>query len=69
MTKNDIECRPLICGSINQQPFYKEWKYKKDTETPNADRIHKYGLYVPNHPLLKEDDILRICDIINEGVK
>lgn len=69
LTKNNIECRPIICGSINQQPFYKEWKYKKDTETPNADRIHKYGLYVPNHPLLKEDDILRICDIINEGVK
>ena len=35
LSDNGVETRPLICGSINQQPFWYE-KYGM-SDTPNAD--------------------------------
>lgn len=61
-----IETRPLICGSLGRQPFYVK-KYGA-AKLKNADKIHKYGLYVPNHPNLSLGNIKAICEIINEGV-
>jgi len=60
--ENNIECRPIIAGSMGQQPFYKE-KYGA-TFLPNADRIHKHGLYVPNTPDLTIPDIKKICRVL-----
>ncbi len=64
LIKNDIETRPLICGSINQQPFWYE-RYGK-AKTPNADYLHEYGLYLPNNHQITKDEITFICDIVNE---
>ena len=36
-------------------------------ELPNCDIIHQYGFYVPNHQDLKEEEIIKICNIINNG--
>jgi len=62
LQKENIEVRPLICGSMGVQPFY----VKAYGETPlrNADKLRKHGMYLPNHHLLSEDDIKRICDIV-----
>ena len=62
LQKNDIETRPLICGSAGTQPFYVE-KYGR-LEQINVREIDKYGLYVPNHPDLTNEEIDFICDII-----
>jgi len=64
LTDNNIECRPLICGNMALQPFCKDKIYYKN-DLPFADIVDKYGLYIPNNPELTEDDIKRICDIIN----
>jgi CDP-6-deoxy-D-xylo-4-hexulose-3-dehydrase len=61
---NDIECRPLICGSMNEQPFWYE-RYGKDY-LPNANKVHNYGLYIPNNPKLTETDIKLVSDIVNK---
>ena len=62
LIENNIECRPLICGSMGTQPFYIK-KYGR-VELPNVSKIDKCGLYIPNHPKLTEDEINRMCDCI-----
>ena len=61
---NDIEVRPMICGSMGTQPFYVK-KYGK-LELPNVSIVDKYGFYVPNHPELSEGDIIKIVEIIKD---
>jgi CDP-6-deoxy-D-xylo-4-hexulose-3-dehydrase len=62
--KNNIECRPLICGSMNEQPFWYERFGRK--ELPNAKKVHEKGLYIPNHQELTEDEIVFISEVINK---
>ena len=58
--------RPLICGSIGNQPYWIK-KYGK-TSFEFADIVDNYGLYVPNHPELKLEEVEYICDIINKNM-
>ena len=61
---NDVEVRPMICGSMGRQPFYvKEYG---ECALPNADNLRKHGMYLPNHHLLTKKDIEFICDLIKE---
>ncbi len=57
-----VECRPLICGSMGTQPFYIK-KYGR-VELPNVTKVDGCGLYIPNHPKLTEEEILRMCECI-----
>lgn len=66
LTENNIEVRPLISGSMGEQPFYIK-KYGK-VELPNITISNNYGMYLPNHPMLLEDDIKFISEIINKFV-
>jgi len=63
---NNIECRPLICGSMGTQPFYTEIYGKK--ELPNVSQIDACGIYVPNHPLLTDSEIDLICKCIIDAL-
>jgi CDP-6-deoxy-D-xylo-4-hexulose-3-dehydrase len=63
---NNIECRPLICGSIGEHPFWYERYGKKDL--PMAKKVHEFGLYIPNHPKLTRDEMDRIIKIVNENI-
>ena len=62
LTENEVECRPLICGSLGEQPMYVK-RYGK-LMLPNASFIKKHGMYVPNHHLLSDEDIRKIAEII-----
>ena len=62
LKKENIEVRPMICGSMGTQPFYIKQYGRK--ELPNASKVDNYGFYVPNHPGLKKEDILKITQII-----
>jgi len=61
---SNIECRPLICGSIQEQPF---WKRQK-RNLPNALNVHNNGFYVPCHDKLTEEDIRQIVNIVKESL-
>jgi CDP-6-deoxy-D-xylo-4-hexulose-3-dehydrase len=71
LTENNIECRPLISGSMGTQPFYKK-KYGSN-KLPNCSIIDDRGIYIPNHPKLSKEQIEFMCNliinIINENKK
>lgn len=59
----EIEIRPVIAGNIVSQPFYK--KYVKELAVcPNADIVHKQGLYFANNPELTEDEVTTLVKTI-----
>ena len=66
LQENDIETRPMVCGSMGTQPFYVK-KYGR-LELPNVTEVDKHGFYVPNHPKLTEEQIEFICNVINKGI-
>ena len=66
LQKNEVEVRPMICGSMGTQPFYVR-KFG-ELKLPKVSIIDEYGFYVPNHPSLVEDEIKFICDIINKVI-
>lgn len=61
--ENQIETRPLVCGSIKEQPFWKKLGF--EAFTPFASLIHNQGLYLPNNPQIGEGEIEYICDTVN----
>ena len=64
--ENGIECRPLISGTMSNQPFYKKVYEKK--YLPNCQKIDGLGMYIPNHPLLTNKEIDLMCKIIIENI-
>jgi len=66
LTENNIECRPLICGSINEHPFWYE-RYGKQ-ELPISKKVHEYGLYLPNNHQMTIEEVDKVIDIVNQYV-
>ena len=62
----NIEVRPMICGSMGTQPFYVKKYGQKILD--NASIIDRHGFYVPNHPGLSKNDILKITKIIKSAI-
>jgi CDP-6-deoxy-D-xylo-4-hexulose-3-dehydrase len=62
LIENNIECRPLISGSMGTQPFYK--KIYGEKKLLNCSIVDERGIYIPNHPHLSKDDIKLMCDLI-----
>ena len=58
LSKKGVECRPIIAGNIADQIFWK--KFSKKQKFRNAELIHKYGLYLPNHAKLVKESIIYI---------
>lgn len=67
LVKNNIECRPMICRSMGVQPFYVK-DYGK-LVLKNADIVDRYGMYIPNHPNLTQEQIVGVCEIINKVIE
>ena len=64
LAKFNIESRPLICGNIGRHPFWiKKYGVKN---LANADVIHDFGLYLPNHARLTDNQIRYIADVFRE---
>jgi len=69
LKENDIETRPLICGSIANQPFWEDLNGKwfgQYRDYKMADEVDKFGLYLPNNAELTEEEILFVCDVVNK---
>ena len=66
LQENKVEIRPMICGSMGTQPFYVK-KYGR-LELPNVSIVDRYGFYVPNNPMLTEEEIEFICELINSEI-
>lgn len=55
-----VEIRPIVGGSMNEQPFFKKNNYN----CPNAKHIHSLGFYIPNNPDLTTKEINEICKLL-----
>lgn len=62
LKQNNIDCRPLIAGNMARNPM---WTGRVDN-LPNADKVNNYGMYLPNHQCITQDDILKIANIVNK---
>tara|TARA_R110002074_G_scaffold251741_2_gene423289 strand:+ start:2249 stop:3403 length:1155 start_codon:yes stop_codon:yes gene_type:complete len=67
LSNNGVECRPLICGSIQEHPFWFERYPRRDL--PNATKVHKEGFYIPCHQNLTSQQIDDISSIILKGIR
>ena len=65
---NNVEIRPIVGGSIVEQPFFKEYlkKNKLHFNCPNAKKIHQLGFYIPNNPELTENEKKMICSLLKD---
>lgn len=68
LIENNIEVRPLICGSMATQPYYVK-KYGTNLQVPNSFLVDSQGFYIPNHPNLSEEDMSLIVTIIKGAGK
>jgi len=66
LIENNVECRPLISGSMGIQPFYIK-KYGRK-EFKNVSKIDSGGIYMPNHPKLTEEEIERMCNCVIKSI-
>ncbi len=67
LVANGIEVRPLIAGNMANKPmWYERYGAAEKYAYPNCRMLDEHGFYVPNHQDLSEEDISRICAIINK---
>jgi len=66
LREEKVAVRPLICGSLEKQPF---WNNGGQISLVNGDIVDKYGLYLPNSHQLEDREIDKICSIINEATQ
>lgn len=66
LTKNKIETRPLVCGSIGSQPFWSDIYGEHIFEF--SDKVDKLGLYLPNNHQIGEKEITFISDVVNKAI-
>ncbi len=65
LVKNGIETRIFSAGNLGLHPFWSN-RYGK-ASFPVADRIHHCGLFLPNNPSLKAEDIEFISRVVQEA--
>jgi CDP-6-deoxy-D-xylo-4-hexulose-3-dehydrase len=58
----EIEFRPIVGGSINLQPFFRN---TSDFDLKVAQTVHQFGLYIPNRPDLKMEEVTYIQQILS----
>ena len=54
----------LACGPMGRQPFWIK-KYGV-TRLPIADKVHDFGLYLPNHANITPEDIAYVAKHFRE---
>lgn len=68
LRKHNIEFRRGTAGGGNQlrQPYLKNIFNRDDLKKfPNVDHVHFYGFYIGNYPGLEKDNILWLCNLLN----
>lgn len=62
-----VEYRLGTAGGGNQarQPYLERYDFKVVGNLDVSNYIHDFGLYIGNHPELKEEDIISLCERLN----
>ena len=67
LEEEKVEYRLGTAGGGNQarQPYLERYDFKISGELQVSNYIHDYGLYLGNHPELKEQQIINLCRRLN----
>lgn len=65
LRKANIECRPIIAGSMSKQPMFTRVYDKIPYPLKNAELVHTNGLYIPCHQMLDESDLTRMIEAVD----
>ena len=67
LTTGGVEYRIGTAGGGNQakQPYLEKYEFKAGL-LPNSDYIHHFSLYIGNHPQVKKEDIIKLCNKLNK---
>lgn len=63
--KAEIEIRPIVGGSMTEQPFFKKYVSSFDS-CDTSSKIHKTGFYIPNNPDLTDEEVSTMCDLLRK---
>ncbi|MDA2925946.1 DegT/DnrJ/EryC1/StrS family aminotransferase [Acidobacteria bacterium AH-259-G07] len=66
LTEKGIETRIFSAGNLGLHPFWYEKNGK--ASFPVADRIHRCGFFLPNHPSLTLDAVDFICSVVRSAL-
>ena len=64
LEEEKIEYRPIISGNLLRHTCYKQYADYKQFK--NAEYLHKNGLYVGLHSGVKEEQVLKLVDFLNQ---
>jgi CDP-6-deoxy-D-xylo-4-hexulose-3-dehydrase len=57
-----IERRPVVAGNLLVQPFFRTYEQVTAEPTPNADEVHRRGIYVGNGHHVAEQQVIELTD-------
>jgi CDP-6-deoxy-D-xylo-4-hexulose-3-dehydrase len=61
---NGIETRPIICGNMARQPGLKLVEHRIAGELRGADEAMDRGIYWGSHPLMSDDEVAYVADVV-----
>ena len=61
-----VETRPLICGNLTKHPAFSAWS---GVELPNATLVHKYGFYLGLSPMLNDEEVEYVKEVLKRECK
>jgi CDP-6-deoxy-D-xylo-4-hexulose-3-dehydrase len=59
-----IETRPIICGNLARQPAFKLIQHRIADELVGADQVMDRGLFWGSHPIMTEEQIQYVIQIV-----
>lgn len=64
-----VECRPIVTGNFIRQPVLNFLNYEVSGSLAVADKLHDCGMYIGNHPLPLDDEIIKTAILIENSLK
>ncbi len=65
LSAKGVETRPIVAGNLLKQPVFQAMQVKAD-QTPMADRIDEYGIYLPNNQYVTPEKVDFMIHCIRE---
>ena len=53
---------------VHYQPYYQKLGFKRG-DFPNAEMFYSRVISLPIFPGLKQADVARVCDLVDEGIQ
>lgn len=65
--ENDVEIRPIVAGSMVEQPFFRNLNKRKAYKCENAKKANDFGFYFPNFPEMIAEEKNLIVNLLKSG--